>query len=270
MIHVQREQTDKAGKKIQPNSAWFQLAVDGTGRAIEEQDQHKANREIYAHDQLKNALECLFHDKCAYCELKVLEGWEVDHFRPRGAVAEREDHPGYYWLTYVWENLYPSCQHCNQHRREKPRWAGQAALGAGGKAAQFPLLDERSRAMGHTEDIHAERPLLLDPCLDDPEDYLGYDPKGHVFSLDDPNGTKADDIGSNTIKVLFLDRKRLRVRREETIQFVTGLAKAISNSIAEARALTACQSMLETMQGAGSQHAGLARYIVRHSSEFGA
>ena len=124
--------------------------------------------------------------------------------------------------------------------------------------------------MGHTEDIHAERPLLLDPCLDDPEDYLGYDPKGHVFSLEDPNGTKADDIGRNTIKVLFLDRKRLRVRREETIQIVTVLTKVISNSIAEAGALTELQGLLEMMQGGGSQHAGLARYIVRHSSEFGA
>ena len=155
MIHVQRDQTDEAGKIIEPNSAWFQLAAAKTKRAIKERGKQKADGKVYAHDEVRKALERLFHDKCAYCELTKVEGWEVDHFRPKGRVAEREDHPGYYWLTYVWENLYPSCQHCNQRRKDRPRWADQAGLPAGGKADQFPLLDESSRAMRPKDDIHA-------------------------------------------------------------------------------------------------------------------
>ena len=269
MIHVQRDQTDEAGKIFEPNSAWFQLAAAKTKRAIKERGKQKADGKVYAHDEVRKALERLFHDKCAYCELTKVEGWEVDHFRPKGRVAEREDHPGYYWLTYVWENLYPSCQHCNQRRKDRPRWADQAGLPAGGKADQFPLLDESSRAMRPKDDIHAESRLLLDPCFDDPEEYLAYDPTGQVFSLNDPDGSNASDVASKTIEIFHLQRRRLKGARRDTIKAVTRVIRMIANHIGGINLLAELQGWIDDMQGDRSQYAGLARYVVSHSSEFG-
>lgn len=259
MIYVRRDQADETGKAIKPSNAWFELAADATATVIAERDNHKADRGVYAHTEVRKALERLFHDKCAYCERKI-EGWDVEHFRPKGRVAERGDHPGYYWLTYVWKNLYPSCQHCNQRRKDRPRWGDPVELPGGGKLDQFPLLDERTRAMAPRDDVYAEHTLLIDPCFDDPEDYLGYDPTGQIFSLSD------NPYAETTIEVLHLSRRRLRGFRRETIKMVTGMMKLIANVPIAADDL---KSLLTNMQASTSQYAGAARYVARHPAEFG-
>ncbi len=268
MIHVQREQLDEHGVVIKPNDAWFRRAAAATATAIKEQDQHKADKAIYAHTEVKKALERLFHEKCAYCESKMTAtaDWNVEHFRPKGRVAKRKkDHPGYYWLTYVWENLYPSCQHCNQRRKDQPRWGDSTELPAGGKADQFPLLDENTRAMGPANDVHAEHTLLVDPCFDDPEDYLAYDPTGQIFAL------KKNWYGEKTIEVFHLYRRRLRELRQGTVITVVRVMKligtvAIGTNVGAAEDL---QAWLEEFQASDSEHAGVARYVAKHPVEFG-
>lgn len=267
MIYVEREQADEDDVIIRPNDAWFELAANATEKAIEEQDKHEADKAIYSHTEVKKALERLFHDKCAYCESKMTAtaDWDVEHFRSKGRVAEREGHPGYYWLAYVWENLYPSCQHCNQRRKDRPRWEDTTELPAGGKVDQFPLLDESTRAMGPSDDVHAERTLLIDPCLDDPEHYLGYDPTGQIFSLN--NNAK----GEKTIDVFHLFRRRLKVFRRETMEMVTGVMKLIANVAigANSGAAEDLKAFLDDMQAGKSQHAGVARYVAKHPAELG-
>lgn len=271
MIHVLRTKTDETGKAIEPNGAWFKRAEKWTQKANEERDLHKANTTVYGDDEVRKALERLFQDKCAYCESWV-EAFDVDHFRPNGRVAERRDHPGYYWLTYWWENLYPSCVHCNQQRKDRPRWVEQAGLPAKGKYDHFPLLDENCRAMGPEDDIHAEPRLLLDPCFDDPEEYLGYDPTGRVFSLKDPKGNDDNDVASKTIEVFHLKRRRLKDARSDTIKVVTGVTRLlgiIRDGNAAVDALAELQGLLERTQENRSPHAGVARYVIRHRSDFG-
>lgn len=266
MIYVQRDAADEAGNVIRPNDAWFQLAASATVTAIAERDNHVTNRAIYAHTEVKKALARLFRDKCAYCESKMMAtaDWDVEHFRPKGGVAERKDHLGYYWLTYAWDNLYPSCQHCNQRRKDQPRWADPTELPAGGKDDQFPLLDESTRAIGPSDDLHVEHTLLIDPCFDDPEDYLGYDPTGQIFSLNDPYGEK-------TIDVLHLDRSLLKDLRLVTIKAVTLVVKLISSDLATTNPNAAkdLKAHLKEMQAGESEHAGVARYVAKRASEFG-
>jgi len=267
MIYVQRVRVDEAGKVIEPNSAWFRLAANATATAIAEKGTHEADKAIYAHNEVRKALERLFYDKCAYCECKMTAtaDWDIDHFRPKGRVAEREDHPGYYWLTYVWDNLYPSCQHCNQRRKDQPRWEDTTELPAGGKVDQFPLMDESARAMDPSSDVYAERTLLIDPYLDDPEDYLGYDPTGQIFSLNDnPKGKK-------TIDVFHLVRRRLRDVRRKKMKIVIGIVKLISNDarVANSGASDELKALLESMRAGEYEHAGVARYVAKHPREFG-
>ena len=222
MIYIERESVDEHGRRICPSDDWFSDSEAAIERAILERDGHEID-DLYKHVQVKTALEKLFHDKCAYCEWKITGGsdWDVEHFRPTGRVAERKDHPGYYWLAYTWPNLYPSCTHCNQRRKDKPRWADSTELPAAGKLDQFPLQDESTRVMSPDDNDHLpdEQKLLIDPCYDNPEEYLGFDPKGRIFSLDD------NPYGEATIKVFNLKRRRLSDLRREKLELAIEILK---------------------------------------------
>lgn len=223
MIFVGRHRVDGAGVPIRPSQSWFTLAGKATRKAILENGTHTADGKIYGSVKVRAALEKLFSDKCAYCDSKFSPGedWNVDHFRPKGRVAERRDHPGYYWLTYDWENLYPSCTSCNQRRKDKPRWGDLRYGHTAGKLDQFPLSDENTRAMSQDDDIHAELTLLIDPCSDRPEDHLCYDIKGQIYHFDE------DLMGKTTIEVFHLKRRRLRDRRLEKIKATVALMKLV-------------------------------------------
>lgn len=61
-------------------------------------------------DWLKEALLDLSHKKCAYCEGRLdikSDYMEVEHFR------DKSDYPD---DVLKWENLLPSCKHCNGHK----------------------------------------------------------------------------------------------------------------------------------------------------------
>jgi len=269
MIYIDRNRTDKQGQPIKPNDAWFQQAQRATEKAKEELGKHKADRNIYAHLQVRMGLEILFHEKCAYCEseLKNLE-WEVEHFRPKGRVAERSDHPGYYWLSYEWTNFYPACKYCNQRRRDRPRWGDLTFVVAGGKADQFPLADENTRVMSHHQQdrLAQEQALLLDPCADQPEEEFRFDPKGQIHER---NGSQR---GKTTIEVCFLKRTRLRYLRKNVVDQVVDLLTLIRRLENEGRAdaVVALQEYLQKhFLVDNCQYAALSRYVVTHPDEFG-
>ena len=227
MIQVWRNRVDADGKPIKPSARWFRRARIATEHATAE---CRAGRHatllprVYAADDVRVALEELFYGKCAYCESRpsASSDWNVEHFRPKAGVRENRDHSGYYWLAYEWNNLYMSCQHCNQWRRERRRWGGPNNDAAGGKADQFPLHNEDSRAMGPDDDINAEDRLLIDPCNDNPEKYIGYDLTGGVLAIED------NKRGSTTIRLLNLSRRRLSQDRHLRVQEIALLLKAIA------------------------------------------
>ena len=162
MIHIDRDRADEQGRPIRPGASWFARAARGRERAAAEAGAHEADPGIYADDWVKAALEELFHRKCAYCEAPIgaEADWNVEHFRPKGRVAERHGHPGYYWLAYEWLNLYPVCEHCNQRRKDRPLWGDLQFAEAGGKQDQFPLEDEATRAMAPGDAFICNDPYL--------------------------------------------------------------------------------------------------------------
>ena len=78
------------------------------------------DRSLYAAKSVKKALVKAQHEKCCFCESKVTDVayGDVEHFRPKAGYRQTGTdplgRPGYYWLAYVWENLFFSCQLCNQ------------------------------------------------------------------------------------------------------------------------------------------------------------
>ncbi len=216
MIAVARDRVADDGTVIEPPSSWFEEAEAETANAIAEGRGHQVT-DLYKGDRLRSALEELFRFKCAYCESTIgpANGMDVEHFRPKGRVRERRDHPGYYWLAYTWENLYPACQLCNQRREDKPLHDDDTTLPSAGKADQFPIADESQRAMTPDDPIASEAPLLLDPNADDPERYLVFDLTGEALARD-PQNTRA----SKTIEICHLNRRRLVRARRRRLQEV--------------------------------------------------
>jgi uncharacterized protein (TIGR02646 family) len=227
MIRLQRVRHTEAGQPIRPAQSWFDDAAAATQVAIDEGEDHEVSN-LYSHVEVKKALEELFFDKCVYCELNPTgtSAWDVEHFRPKGRVAERDEHHGYYWLAYTWENLFLSCQFCNQKRKDQPRFGDPAELPAAGKVDHFPLADETQRAMSPLEPIENESPLLLDPCSDDPETVLNFDVQGFCVEV-----TELDPVATNSIAYFHLNRRRLRDARIAKIEQTVAAVKALDGTV---------------------------------------
>ncbi|KRA97946.1 hypothetical protein ASD83_12830 [Devosia sp. Root685] len=162
----------------------------------------------YKEATVKDALEQLFHGKCAYCEsfYAGVHPVDVEHYRPKGEVDGVAGHRGYWWLAMNWENLLPSCIDCNRRRNQKapkPSKDGRPTLLETGdfdrsksilmgKQSIFPLAGSH-RAAGPGDDVNAEDRLLLDPTRDDPDDHLVFHvDRDHLISIVYP---KSLDIG---------------------------------------------------------------------------
>jgi uncharacterized protein (TIGR02646 family) len=267
VIFLDRDRLDRGGQPIRPGQDWFDAAAEARETALREAGAHEARPGVYGHDQLRIALEELFHDKCAYCETRIVAGsdWDVEHFRPKGKVAERDDHPGYYWLAYEWSNLYPSCSHCNQRRKDRPRWGDLRYAGSGGKLDQFPLEDESTRALSPDDDLASEKRLLLDPCVDRPEEHLRYTVDGQVVAV---AGSRKGEI---SIDVFHLGRRRLRDQRRNKVEAAVHLLKLIrEQEEGNAEAARDLRAFLDTWFLADPcEHAAAARAVVRDPALFG-
>ena len=116
--------------------------------------------------ELKHELSKVMHGKCWYTESpQTGTDCDVDHFRPKNSVKNAkkvdsiENHPGYWWLAFDPSNYRYSCIVANRARRDIETGI------VGGKADEFPLLDEGKRVWCFGISCIDEQPLLLDPCV---------------------------------------------------------------------------------------------------------
>lgn len=124
----------------------------------------------------------------------------------------------------------------------------------------------------------AEATLLLDPCTEDPEDFLAYTEDGAIVPRD--GLTPADrDRALASIKVYALNRSALVMERHEVVQRIdqrlklidtlNGLRRSLEerqdDDLAEVVAeLIAIEARaLEQMTDARSAFAGVARFFLR-------
>jgi hypothetical protein len=146
----------------------------------------------YKEWEVCQALDDLFHGKCAYCEsrYRAVDARDVEHYRPKGGVTEAPGHWGYWWLAAIWRNLLPSCPPCNQRRRQVVFDPGmtleefERALRLKpkrltGKANAFPVRGD-NWVTTETGDLTSEDPLLINPCERDPAAHLEF-----IFEWDD-------------------------------------------------------------------------------------
>ena len=153
---------------------------------------------LYAAKDVKDTLRTAQHKKCAFCEsLFAHTGYgDVEHFRPKAAYKQKAEdelrRPGYYWLAYEWDNLFFSCQLCNQRFKRN----------------LFPLKDNRRRARAHTHKLVKEQPLLVNPAEQNTAGYIDFRDE-YAYAV----GGCAE--GQATIEILGLNREELiEVRRD--------------------------------------------------------
>lgn len=131
-------------------------------KAITEGTEVAARENIWR--ALNEPLKKLTGGKCWYSESRnPTSDKNVDHFRPKNAVAEDPTHEGYWWLAFKLSNYRYASQWCNQRRNDKE------SKTKGGKWCHFPLRPGSFRARAEGDDIEREDIELLDPT--DPEDW---------------------------------------------------------------------------------------------------
>jgi uncharacterized protein (TIGR02646 family) len=246
-------------------------------KEIEEAKRHYENGstaafefKMYKDTLLKNELEKIFI-KCAYCEspyTAVYDG-DVEHFRPKGKVNEKTPKtPGYYWLANDWDNLFLSCQHCNQRR--KHILYGEEKLKGYGKLDQFPLDTggETRRLNTPEDDFDAEEKvrLLINPCKDEPDRHFAYEKKEGVI-------VPLTKMGVVSMNVYALLRPRLvKERKKRMLSLFTQMtrvkrkledlnaAPGEENKIIELR--FEFNALIEFIK-ADAPYAGMCRYFVK-------
>lgn len=188
-----------------PNSLGGAHALDARQRLrghydLPEEDRRRrranVDSEIWTAPDVRQALLAVFHEKCAYCEMRVggaESGGTVDHYRPLANAmwSGSSDSPEHYgWLAYEWRNLYLSCLTC-----------------ARAKSNLFPVEGPRAPLLcSWSEAQSAEKRLLLDPCKDQPTRHLQLTLNGELDSR--------SELGLVSIKVLGLNREELVSERK--------------------------------------------------------
>lgn len=179
--------------------------------------------EVYKHDGPP------FYGKCAYCEVRIGSTGDIEHYRPKGKVThedgslvmvdsnggEKVPHPGYYWLTYEWSNLLYACGECNRIHTKKH---GGVPVG---KGTRFPVDGEHATEPGEEA---KERPLLLNPLVDEPNDHLSIDETG-IIREDSKSGEVSSRIfGLNIRQSLITDRlQAIEETKNAVHMYVTSL-----------------------------------------------
>lgn len=198
---------------------------------LKEKERKSFGFKVYGHNQVKETLTKMFSSKCAYCEIRLADSpMDVEHFRPKNAVFNEQtrklNKPGYYWLGATWDNLLPSCPDCNRARNHRSHVTGkQIKLG---KANRFPLEDEDKRAT-KPENEQKEMPLLLNPCVDKPEDHLEFR-EGVLRPMSDDAGP-LHEKARTSIEVYALNRPLLIQSRLEVLKHVNLFIGTIRDAI---------------------------------------
>lgn len=181
----------------------------------------------------KNELEEGDRAKCYYCEsyAEVVATLQVEHYRPKASVDSQDTggvvHPGYYWLILEWTNLVLSCPKCNGRDAKGSRFPVR------GLRAQpvNPIVSDNEMMSLNRQHCYAsgnplidESPLLINPEIDNPSDFLTFNLNGHLIGHgNDP------ERGNTTIEICKLNRGALI---ESRISFWNEIKKDILDDCA--------------------------------------
>lgn len=147
-----------------------------------------------AAQEVREALEAMQHGQCAYCEAPLNDSWHIEHFWPRGTYPQK---------TFDWNNLYGSCR---------------------GKDRCGTYKDQGGRPYEPSD--------LIDPCSDDPDDFLFFAVDGTVQPKEGltPHALRRAE---ETIRVFNLNAPALRRQRQQTVRTLLSAEPDVLDVLAE-------------------------------------
>lgn len=155
----------------------------------------------YKGQDVKDALKAIYHDKCAFCEKKLLDvDRHHEHFRPkksRANLGKCDASFAYYWLAISWDNLLQVCGRCNSFKGNCFDILGTRAV-----YRSEILADLHNKSPEYQE---LEEPLFINPEQEDPKDLLLFNRNGSILS--------ANRRMRYTIRICNLNRKELLEKR---------------------------------------------------------
>lgn len=213
VVKREEDKTEKIGSRLTYLSL-LEIAKTGNKQLISDsiyRDSYDTPDGKRSHVEDKLALA--YKNKCAYCE-RLCKA-DIEHYRPKKEVKDDLTHPGYYWLCYEWSNLIPSCITCNRE---------------GAKHSKFPIMGLRViqpkilsdgnldllQCKASSAPLVDERPYLLHPEVDKPEDYFSFelDPNGEGIRI---VGIDIENRGDHTIQICLLNRLEIKLDRVERV-----------------------------------------------------
>jgi len=200
-------------------------------------------RRLWSKPEVKDFLCESQYGKCCYCERKRdPKEFDVEHFRPKAQVKEDENHPGYWWLAYNWDNLLIACKSCNNK-----------------KGSHFPLEDEEKRAYGENCDLGEEEPLLINPLKENPELFIDYDVEGSQLMV---KATGRCERGEKTVNELTgINEREVMQERARKLKFYRMIRNSMWDGNDELN-LEIYRDFRECVSPSG-KFAGLARFYFR-------
>jgi hypothetical protein len=213
------------------------------------------------------------HQKCAYCEspTSVVTFGDVEHYRPKSE---------YWWLAYCYDNYLASCQICNNFKSnyfpvEGPRLQ-EPPIHSGSTDAELddwqtrlcpdPVQPEEGYTHAqYLADHETERPLLLNPYLDEPKDLLTWEviPLLEEVWLAPLEG---DDFSARVVEAMDeyygLNREELLHWRFKRYKQVKRLADDIKDPRTHPDVVIEKKADLKAELEPDEQYTGMARYFV--------
>lgn len=145
------------------------------------------------------------HNKCCYCECFIEGSYsDVEHYRPKSI---------YPWLGHRWDNLLFACNICNRSLKND----------------DFELAANSKRAITDA-DIPSEEPLIINPAVDAPLDYLEFDRWIIKSKLIDGD---ASPKGNKTLTLFQLNERSAIVEARKNL-YEMYMDEVLKQSLAEA------------------------------------
>lgn len=211
--------------------------------------------------------------KCGWCEAatSVVAHGDVEHIRPKSSA--------WWWLAYAYHNYLYSCQICNQSykgdqypvRGVEPAGPAVAAENTDAELATMAgTLSPDAHASADAvrawyELIQACDPLLLDPHIDDPEQFFAWQIDHALLEVwvGPRPELSADDRerAVQTIAILGLNRETLRADRYQRVAAFTVIADSLHAGALPEPVATTFRDQVRAAQKSGAPFAGAVRFL---------
>lgn len=238
LLDAGQQETERVKALYEADSAAYQ---NGTKK-------FKFQSSIYGHPSVKTALRNAQHNKCCFCERKTEVG-HIEHYRSKGGYKQQDNDVlaklGYYWLAYDWDNLLFSCETCNSSYKRN----------------FFPLENPDKRAICHSDDISQEKPLIIHPAKENPEQFI-------EFIGFQPRAIGGNEKGKETIKRVGLNRPFIDERRRDFYESMKEIYRLSEDTAIPLDKRQALKKLLDDASRSEREYSSMIRCALKNNFRF--